>query len=305
MNTLALLFPDVALIALGIALKRFSGWSDAAWDGLERLVYYVLFPALLFGSILKARFLDGPALPMLGVGLASIGVGIAIGYAARPVLGPPERLFASGVQCAFRFNTYIALGLSQRLAGLEGLALCSVLVGVVVPILNVAAVFPLARHSGSGLLRELARNPLVLATLSGLLGNFAGLSLPEPVDAAFQRLGAAAIAIGLLCVGAGLHLGRRRTGGESARAARRLTVWFTATKLLAMPLTALVVGRLIGLAPLPHQIVLMFASMPTAPAAYVLASRMGGDGPFVAWLISVSMIGALFALPLWMGILGP
>jgi hypothetical protein len=40
------------------------------------------------------------------------------------------------------------------------------------------------------------------------------------------------------------------------------------------------------------------------PAAFILASRMGGDGPFVAWLISVSLIGSAFALPLWLSLTG-
>lgn len=70
-----------------------------------------------------------------------------------------------------------------------------------------------------------------------------------------------------------------------------------------MPATALLVARLLHLAPLATTIVVMFAAMPTAPAAYVLANRMGGDGRLVAFLITVSTLGSVLALPIWLGML--
>ena len=70
-----------------------------------------------------------------------------------------------------------------------------------------------------------------------------------------------------------------------------------------MPLTALLAARALGMAPLATTIVVMFASMPTSPAAYVLASRMGGDGRMVAFMISVSTLASMIALPFWLGVL--
>jgi len=205
------------------------------------------------------------------------------------------------VQCAFRFNSYITLALALRIGGTEGLSLAALIVGFVVPIANLASVFALARHSGAGVLRELARNPLVLATLSGLLVKATGAKLPEPVDATLVRLGQGALTLGLLCVGAGLRMQARPDPDPALRtSALRLTVWFTATKLLAMPVTALLIASALGVGALPMTIAVMFTSMPTAPAAYVLASRMGGDGRFVAFLITVSTIASLVALPFWL-----
>ncbi|MCH5875594.1 AEC family transporter, partial [Salmonella enterica] len=78
----------------------------------------------------------------------------------------------------------------------------ALIIGFAVPMANVAAVYGLARHNGGSLLRELARNPLVVSTRAGLACNLAGLQLPGPVDTVLARLGAAAIALGILCVGA-------------------------------------------------------------------------------------------------------
>jgi len=304
-NIPALLFPDIALIAIGWLLHHHARLSEAFWEGAERLVYFVLFPALLFGAIVRNPLSAGESAPMLGAALGALAAGIALGYAARPALRPDAMLFASGVQCAFRFNSYITLALALRIGGTEGLSLAALIVGFVVPVANLAAVFALARQSGAGVLRELARNPLVLSTLAGLIAKAAGLRLPEPVDATLVRLGQAALTLGLLCVGAGLRLEGRPDVDPARRAgALRLTAWLTASKLVAMPLVALAIGRALAVAPLPLTIAVMFASMPTAPAAYVLASRMGGDGRFVAFLISVSTLASLLALPFWLWMAG-
>jgi predicted permease len=66
-----------------------------------------------------------------------------------------------------------------------------------------------------------------------------------------------------------------------------------------LPLVALVVGAQVGLTGLNYQIVVLFAALPTASSAYILAMRMGGDGKSVAWLISATTLGSMLTLPLW------
>ena len=48
---------------------------------------------------------------------------------------------------------------------------------------------------------------------------------------------------------------------------------------------------------------MLFGALPTASSAYILAMRMGGDGPGVAWLISASTLAAMVTLPLWLTLL--
>jgi predicted permease len=303
MNTLTLLFPDLALIALGFLLMRKASWAAGFWQELEKLIYYLLFPALLFRTTLKTDLGSAGAMPAVSTALAAIAVGISLAWLAQPLLKPSPRQFASGAQCAFRFNSYVLLALSQRFGGEPGLALAAIIMGVTVPILNVAAVLPLARNLGSGLAGQLVRNPLIVSTVAGLAGNLLGLALPEPIDAAIGRLGSASIALGLLATGAGLRLERAADASAAARGGPlRLATWILAVKLVAMPATALAAATALGVPPLAQLIAVMYASMPCASSAYILASRMGGDGAFVAMLITVSMLAALVALPFWTGL---
>ena len=265
----------------------------------------MLFPALLFLTIARQPLQFSLAGPVLGTALGAAATGIALGYLTRHILEVDARQFASGVQCAFRFNSYVLLALSQRVAGAEGLALAALIMGFSVPLLNVAAIYPLARRAGNGVLRELIRNPLILGTVSGLLANISGLTLPEVAAATIDRLGTASLALALLAAGAGLRVEHLRTAQGSIRhSAIKLTLWFTSIKLIVMPALGLALSAWMGLEGVARAIVVLYTSMPTAPAAFILASRMGGDGPFVAWLVSVSLICSAIALPIWLSIAG-
>ncbi len=153
MSSALLLVPDFSLILIGWLLVRYSPFDRAFWGGVERLVYFVLFPALLLQSTNSAVFDFSSTSAMLGLALGVMAFGMAAGYAVKWVLRPDAVDFASGLQTAFRFNSYIGLALASRIGGSEGLAMMAVIVGCTVPLCNVAAVWALARHGDTRLWR--------------------------------------------------------------------------------------------------------------------------------------------------------
>ncbi|MBC7503262.1 MAG: AEC family transporter [Herminiimonas sp.] len=292
MSIATLLLPDFTLILLGFWLYRTTHWGAAFWTGLEKLVYYVLFPALLFYATSRTVLDFATTGKLLQVALTTVSIGIALGWLAKPLFKAGPMMFESGVQTAFRFNSYIGLALASRLAGDQGTSLMALIIGFAVPICNAAAVHALVHQSG-GLVRELVRNPLLLATVAGVLFNLTGLALPEVLGATLSRLGNASVALGLISVGAGLQL-------SGMQAPKGLSAYFLGVKLLALPAIAFGLGTWIGLPSLQLQIAVMFCALPTASSAYVLAARMGGNGPFVAFLISVGTLVSIVTLPLWL-----
>jgi predicted permease len=295
MSSALLLVPDFSLILIGWLLVRYTSFDRGFWAGVERLVYFVLFPALLLQSTNSAKFDFSSTSAMLGLALLTMVFGMAAGYMVKWVLRPSPVDFASGLQTAFRFNSYIGLALAARLGGGEGLALMALVVGVTVPLCNVVAVWALAQHGEARVLRELARNPLILATATGLATNLLGLHPPEVVAMTLSRLGSASTALGLMTVGAGLQMsGATGTVGPMA--------WWSGVKLLAMPCFAWLAGRYLPLTVLQYQIVVVYASLPTASSAYILAVRMGGNGPMVAATISAMTIAAIVTTPVWLSL---
>lgn len=290
-----LLLPDFLLIVAGFVLCRCTPLDRPVWEAAEKLVYFLLFPVLLFNSISRSSLSPGDTMALMGGGLGVMLTGIALAFALRWVPGVDARTHASGSQVAFRFNSFVALALAERLYGAQGVAWIAMIVAVCVPVANVAAVYPLARHGGHGYLRELARNPLIVSTLAGLAANLLGLRLPEPAAISLQKIGLAALPLGLMAVGAGLRLG-------ALKYAPWLATALLSIRHVVLPLVALLIGHLLALPAPQAALLLAFAAMPTASSAYVLAVRMGGNGPFVAGLVTVSTLLGMIVLPLWLAL---
>jgi predicted permease len=295
MGFLLLLVPDFLLIAFGALLRRQGPFPAEFWAGAERLVYYVLFPALLFRALAAAPLAADQASTFVAVGIGFTVGGMLLSGLARPVLRLDAPTFAACFQCGFRFNTYIALAIASRLGGEAGIALLSLLLGFLVPLVNVAAVSVLAQGRGTRIALAILRNPLVIACAAGLAWRATGSGLPPIVARVLEHLASAALPLGLLAVGAGL-----RFGGHALP--KVALAWWCGVKLLAMPALALALATLADLPPPARQIAVMMAAVPTAPSAYILASQMNGRGAPVAMLISTGTLLAAATLPFWLAI---
>jgi hypothetical protein len=295
MSNALVLVPDLLLIVVGFLLCRYTPLNRTVWDAVERLTYHLLFPVLLFVSITRSPLHPAQTANLALVGVGTLLCGVALAYALKLWQGVDARLHASGAQTAFRFNSFIALAVAERLGGAEALTSMALLIALGVPIGNVGAVWPLARHGGHHYGRELLSNPLILSTLGGLLFNVAQLQLPDVVGTTLHRMGLAAIPLGLMAVGAGLKLG-------GLKAAPKLAAALMTIRHVALPLIALGLSSLLTLPPTQRAVVLAFAALPTASSAYVLAVRMGGHGPFVAGLVTLSTLLGMVSVPLWLAI---
>lgn len=299
-NYAQLLFPDFSLIVCGYLVCRYTALNRSVWEQVESLVYFFLFPVLLFHSIVKSPLDFGAASSLIGAGLLMGLSGIAMAYSLPwlPWLGRhiDPRMHAGSAQVAFRFNSFIGLALAERLAGAQGLQLIAVLIGVCVPLFNVASVWPMARHAQRGFLRELVRNPLILATIAGLLANLAGMRIPVWLDPTVSRIGAASLALGLLAAGAGMQLGHLSQ-------AKTLAVALLSIRHLLTPLAGCGLAWAFGLSPVQSSILLAFSALPTASSAYVLAARMGYNGGYVAGLVTLSTLLGVASLTFALGVL--
>ncbi len=296
-----LLFPDFSLIVIGYLLCRHTALNRPVWQAVEGLVYYFLFPVLLFQSIVRTPLDLQAASGLMGAGLALGITGIALAYALPhvPLLGRwiDRRDHAASAQIAFRFNSFIGLALAERLLGAQGLQLIAVLIGVCVPLFNVGAVWPMTRHAQRGFMGEIVRNPLIIATASGLVANLLGFSIPEFLAPTVTRIGAASIALGLMAAGAGMQfqsLARGKVLGASVLTIRHLL----------SPVIAWLLARAFRLGAAETTILLTFAALPTASSCYVLAARMGYNGPYVAGLVTLSTALGVASLPLALAVLG-
>jgi malonate transporter and related proteins len=205
--------PVFLLICTGYALRRGGIPSEEFWNLNDRLVYFVLMPALFFVRISEADLSGEGLLRFAGTLYAGFFAAILFGVAAALWLARGGAVGTSVIQGAGRFNTFVALAVAEALYGAEGLQLAVLGAALLVPVVNLTvvslfAVF-LPRPGGRpirGALVSLGTNPLILSILAAIGFNAAGLAPIPVVSETLSVLGQAALPIMLLCVGASLKL---------------------------------------------------------------------------------------------------
>ena len=293
MATALLILPNFALIIVGLVLARRFSFGRDFWSGLEKLVYYVLFPALLFRSLAIAKIDFAAAAIPIAIALAFTFAGFLLSILAGPALGLDRKLNAAGSQCGYRFNTYVGLAVAGSLYGTPGVAMAALLLGVMIPEANLFAVGMLARHGPRGFLHELTTHPLLLASIAGLAWNAAGFGLAGFADQTLNLLAVTALPAGLLCVGAAMRI----EPGQGSVAAH---AWWLVVKLFLVPALAWAAARELGVTGLEGRILILCAALPTATNAYILAIRMAGDGRAVATQVTIGTVISMASIPLWM-----
>lgn len=292
------ILPVFLLLIMGILLQRKHFPFDGFWVGVDKLVYWCLFPALLFSKTSIIDF-SNPMLGRYGLVLVSaLLVTAAIIMLLTHLLQIPNPTATSMLQASVRFNTFIALALAERIYGAEGLIFAALGAAVLIPSVNVFLVITMVSMHGKRqqslfklISKELLKNPLIMAIVLGLGLNALGLT-PIPIASDIAKmLSQATLPLVLLAVGAGVRLTTIRTVGK--------TFWVSALgRFLIFPGVVIVMCWWLGINGLPAYVALLFGIVPTATSAYALAKQLGGDAERMAAFITLQTAMSLITIPL-------
>ncbi|WP_240789571.1 AEC family transporter [Pseudooceanicola onchidii] len=291
------LIPDFALIVLGVVMRR--QLAAAVWQGIDRLNYLLLFPALVFLATL-GRVPTTADLLLIGPGVwAIMGLGLTLAWLARP-LGPDRFLdFAGMWQCSWRFNTALGFVCIQGFPD-EYRAILSIAIGLAVPVANILAVAGLSRGNAMSFghtVKQILLNPFFLASFLGISLSIAGLRPPDLVLAPLDRLSDAALPIAMISIGAALRL-------EALAKLDLFKLAINVIRLVILPTVTFAVTGLIGMDTPYRTVLVIFAALPSASAAHVLASVFGADREAVATVIAQTTFLGCATLPFWLMMLG-
>lgn len=296
------LLPIFVLIGLGHLLYRFDFPNASFWPQLERLVYFLLLPALLIEALATAEVNGARALAVAAAVVLTISAMAALLLVLRgrfPLDGPG---FTSIFQGGIRFNSYLGIAAALSLYGPDGAAVAAMASAVMIPLINVYCVAVLSHHASAKasprtVLRGIVRNPLIVSCVIGIALNVSGIGLPYGSEAIMESVGRASLPLGLMTVGAGLQL-------RSARGRGGVLLAISALKLAVMPLLALGVALLLGMTPLETRVLVLFGALPTATSSYILARQMGGDAPLMAAVLTAQTALSFVTLPFVLLLLG-
>ncbi|BAF88851.1 putative permease [Azorhizobium caulinodans ORS 571] len=301
LSIISALIPTFLVIVLGVVLRRVLLKKPDHWVALEQLTYFVLFPALLIVSAVKADLSGVSVLAVVGAMFGAILIMSAVLLVLRrPIVdatGIDGPAFTSLFQGVTRWNTYVALAVCGGLYGAAGVTVAAVALVAMIPAVNVICVIVLARYVGAHaptprfILGQLLRNPFIWSCLAGALLNGFAVPVPKVVVEFGDILGRASLALGLLVVGGGLALDRLNR-------LKPVVILAVVLKLFAKPAVAILLGLAVGLSGTELAVLAIVCAVPSAPNGYVLARQMGGDAPLLAEMLTFQIIVAAASLPL-------
>lgn len=291
------IFPIFSIIVLGYVFRRMAFPGDAFWPLAARITYYAFFPALLVQSLTRTELSGMAVAPMAAALIVAVLLIATLLIALRRLLRLPNPAFTSVFQGSIRPNTYVGLAGAAALHSETGLALAAIAIAAIVPLVNILSVAALSRYGAGGratigqTLRATAQNPLIIACAIGLALNVGGARLPPQINAIIAIFSSAALPLGLLTVGAGLTFTSLQASAYPALLASGL-------KLLALPLAAIMIGGMLGVSGPALAIAGLFAALPCAPAAYILAQQLGGDAQLMAVILTAQTLLAVVTIPM-------
>ena len=298
------ILPLVLLVALGQVIAK-TGWlAPNDWTGLEKLSFRILIPALIIRSIAHSDMTlksSGLYVATMLVAFTAAGILTLLLRMALPktAIGNPQ--LSSMFQAVTRWNALITLPVAAQLFGPAGLTTITIAMAFLIPFINIVNIAALAtllagQFSVGKVLKAIALNPLIIASVIGLLLNTGNIPIPAPIDTTLEMTARAALAVGLLCVGAGFNM-------------RRLfylnwqIVWAVSIKSVMAPALVMALAQLFGLGQMETLCAMLVVATPTATNGYIIARQMGGDAELYAIILNWQLVVAIIAFPVMIAIM--
>ncbi len=295
-DTITVVLPIFLVIGLGTLLKQFKLVDDSFLLLTNRLVYLVFLPLLLFYKIGTAdfsHFFNGRL--VLGSSLVIVlGFFITYFYSGWQHFSPAVR--GSFCQGSFRGNlAYIGLAICLNAYGEEGLTKAGILMGFLVPVLNLFAIIALLLpHHGkdqektSDLIIQTLLNPLIIASFLGIVWSYWNLPIPIIIDHSLKIITGLTLPLALLAIGGGFSLARLKGDLKLAGLA-------SSVKLVLLPLLAVLLLIPLGVTGTDLGIGILMAGTPAATATYIMAQQMKGDAELAGSIVMLSTLASAFS----------
>lgn len=292
------LVPVFVLIVAGYFLKHFNLTDDRFLKTADRLIYFIFFPVLLFWKIgsgpgdipLEKGFYAAIACAVLSIYLLSLL------YVC--IFKVPHFQAGSFSQSCYRFNTYIGMAIMLTAMGEAGARQFGILIGVIIPFINVLAVGTLSWFSDESVdlskrfslvLKALFSNPLILGCVAGILYMKLGHGFPQVLENTFRLATLVTLPLALLSIGGALT-------PEKIKSRFKLSLVSSFFKLILLPAIGYLLFKAFGVTGVSFKVGMIFFTLPTSTAMYVLASQFKSDTDLSSATILLSTLLSVVSL---------
>lgn len=298
--------PIFAIIVLGSALKRMEWLDDSFIRASDRLIYYIFFPCLLFWKIGKPTTSLTIEWDLIVCVVCAVFLVFVMSLFFVRIFGFPDYEFGSFSQSCYRFSTYIGMALILSAVGEEGVRLFGVLIGFIIPFINVLAVSSMIWYSGGHcpverraviIVKAMVSNPLIVACLAGVLYSKLGPPFPTFLDNTLGLMSLLTLPLALISIGGTLTFSRLKDHMSKALIAALF-------KLIVLPLVGYLLLKAFHVGSPAFSVAMIYFALPTSPQNYILSSQLNSDVELATSSIVLSTllsIGSLSAVLLIFG----
>ena len=292
-SILEALFPIMALVVAGYMFRKKGFLGESFWQAAESLTFYVLFPCLILYRLLNADFSQFDITPLISVVLLYfLVVTLITWFINKKFLSQTHAAWTSFLQGSIRYNTFIALALSDKLFGPEMFALSALLIGLFITIVNIITIVAFSAEGKISVVKtftNLSKNPLIIASVVGIILNLSQFHMPIFISDTLSVFGRAALPLAILAVGAGLRI-------KSLTTITAPLIYSSMIKLLASPLIMATLSLILINDESIRDLLVVFACIPTASAAYIMSRKLGGDYELMASIITFETLLSAFSI---------
>lgn len=292
------IFPIFTLLFMGSLLKHFGITNDTFLKTSDKLVYFIFFPAMLFWKIGSSAPDKGVSIDLCLAAIMAVVLVYLLSLVAIRLFHISSFQAGSFSQACYRFNTYIGMAVVMNTLGEQGIRFFGILIGFAIPIINVLAVSTLIWFSGKKaspgqslkfLLKALISNPLILGCAAGILFSRSHLSFPVFIHNTFQLMTSVTMPLALISIGGALTL-------SGLRHNTKISLIASILKILVLPVIGFFLLKLFSITGTPFKAGMIFFTLPTSTAIYVLSAQLNSDTQLASAAIMLSTLLSFISL---------
>ncbi len=296
------IMPIFLLMLLGYLLKSLKIASKEVFDGVNKLIYKIFLPILLFYNIYKTELTKILDIKLIVFTVVSVVCVFVIGYFLVLVLTKDNAKRGVMLQAFFRSNfAILGVPLVGYICKGNTTGLASVMVAFVVPMFNVLAVIALERFRDGNvnfkkLIRGVVTNPLVSGCVTGVLFLALDITMPSFLETAVNDASKIASPLAMVVLGASFTF-------SGVKGYLREILISVSARLVIVPLIMVSAGVIFGFRGEALVCLLLVFGAPVAVSSFAMSQQMGGDEKLAAQnvvissaLCLVTLFGWIFAL---------
>ncbi|WP_074016491.1 AEC family transporter [Fusobacterium massiliense] len=302
---LNVVFPMFFLMMLGVILKRIKMVDERSLTVMNSLIFRVFMSTLLFLSVYNIADLSAFSaknLKLMLYAFVSILLVLVLAWLIFVRLIADKKRLAVMIQGVYRGNFILfGLAIAGSLYGDAGLGIVSILTVVTIPTFNILAVIILEYYSGKEisrkkLIKQVSKNPLVIATVIGILFLASGIKLPKPIYKSLNDIAKIATPLAFIVLGAELKFGNMLKN-------MKYLIFVDFLKLVINPLISISIGKMLGFQGAEIVALLAMTACPTAVSSFTMAKEMNVDGDLAGEIVATTSLVSIATIFCWILIL--